>query len=182
MVLDAFIVLVTLIAYGIYRYGWPDKPAHHKRFILGAILLGVAVAWCDIPDAEVGDGGGSLLTFIRLIHVAILAVVAGACFGAYKIIQMAPPRRRVPLAWVIALYLLIYTGLNGYHFYAEAAAVRCDDPAASTPKKAGPRKDLSVKEVLTASLMYKRICDKGEDDLRADFARMLHHWAEKPQK
>ena len=179
MIFDALIVvLLTLIAYGVYRFGRPAAPAHHKRFILGALALGVAAAWCDIQDAEVPEGSGNLLTFIRLVHLAIIAAMAGACFGAYKIIQMAPQRRRVPLAWVIGLYLIIYIGVTGYHFYAEAAAVRCDDPSASVPK-AGAGRAAAVKDVVTASLMYQRICDKGQNDLRARFARLFHREAAK---
>jgi hypothetical protein len=170
MVFYALVLLLTLIAYGLYRYQKPDKPPHHKYFILAALGLGALIAVCDVQSS---DADSTAVTFFRLIHLTVYGVIAAACFAGYKVIQMAPDRRRVPLAWVIGLYLIVYIGVNGFHFYREAAAIRCDDPDAMMKQSA------SKSEIIEASIMYQRICNKGATDLRGDMARMIHGPAEK---
>jgi amino acid transporter len=175
MVFYALVILLTLIAYAAYRYLRPEKPPHHKYFILAANTACLLIALVDIPSDAAGDAGGDLANFLRMAHVAVMLFVSAVCFAAYKVIHMAPDKQQVPIAWVIGLYLVVYIGMNAWHFYRDAAEVRCDDPAAA----AKTHQDMKVHEVVEASIMYQRVCNKGEGDLRARIARMIHNAAEK---
>jgi hypothetical protein len=168
MVFYALVLLVTLIAYGIARYQSGGKPVKHKPFILAALAAGALIAVCDVQsDSEEPVA----LTLYRAAHLIVFVGIVAGSLAAYKVIQMAPPQRRVPLAWVICLYLLFFVAKTGYQFKAEVDAVHC-----------GAGAQQGKGDVVAASNMYKRICNKGDTDLRGDVARMLHHPEQKDDK
>lgn len=106
-ILHFAIVLMIMLAYGLYRFFKPELPSHHKRFAIAALVLTFFATgvysylrsiW-RVPFSSSTDGDVSM-------NFQWWALYALLGYGGYRLVQRIPARFRVFIGGVISLFLL----------------------------------------------------------------------------